>query len=165
MKKVFLLATLAVALVLTSCGNGVNKLPEDLRDIIKGMDKDFKEYFADEDEYEYKGVKVEDQDIVFTVQISKDELDGDNLKKWAKKEAKKDGKYYYDDMTKEQLQGYLMEKTFYDAMKDIEMDDEMKLAKELKKNKYNFIYRIIGENADDKVELKIAHKDLSDRNY
>lgn len=158
MKKVFLLATLAVAIVFSSCTNGLNKLPEDLRDIIEEIDNGFKEYFADEDEYEYKGVKVEDKNIVFTVQISKDELDGMSLKKWVKEDAKE---FYGNNMSKEQIQHYLFDETFDAADEDIEID-EKEFNSLLKKNKYNVVFRIIGKDADDKVEIKISHKDLPD---
>ena len=158
MKKVLFLATLAVAFVLTSC-NGVNSLPEKLRDPIKDMDKACKEYFQDEDDYEYKGVKVEDKNIVFTVKISKDELDGKTLKQWAKKKAKKDGFYNYDNMSKEEIAGYLCGKTFAGVDDDL---DEEEVYPLLKKEKYNLVFRFVGKDSDDKVEIKVSHKDMPD---
>ena len=135
MKKIFFLATLAVAVVCAGCNNNsakdsektekkaaLKELPEKLREPIKYIDKACKEYFQDEDDYEYKGVKVEDKNIVFTVKISKDELDGKTLKQWAKKKAKKDGFYNYDNMSKEEIAGYLCGKTF--AGVDDDLDEE-----------------------------------------
>ena len=145
MKKLFFLATLAVAFVLSGC-NGLNKLPQDLRSIVKDMDKSFKEYFADEDDYIYKGVKVEDKNIVFTIQISEDERDGKSLKKWMKKEGISEGGLFYKTCAK------------LDDETDIDWEELQSL---LKKHKYNIVIRFIGDNSDDKKDYKaISYKDL-----
>ena len=143
MKKIIFLATMAVALVLAGCSKGINSLPKDLREVIKEADEEFKDAFEDVDEVEYKGVKVDGQDIIFTMQLTDEALDGKSLKSAAKKEG----------ITKESLKYMLLS-----SMKSSGEAEE--LAELLEKHKYNLVIRMVGKDKDDKIEAKISYKDL-----
>lgn len=143
MKKLFFLATVAVALVLAGCSKGINSLPKELREVIKEADEEMKEQFEDIDEIDYKGVEVDGKDIIFTMQLTEEALDGESLKSAAKKEG----------MTKETLKA-----SFIYGVR--ESDGQEELADLLKEHKYNIVIRMIGKDKDDKIEAKISYKDL-----
>ena len=80
MKKVLLLVALMAAFVLTGCNNnGVSKLPEDLRTTVEIMDEMYSTVFGKMDIVDYKGVKVEDHDIVFTLKFGREATQGESL--------------------------------------------------------------------------------------
>lgn len=159
MKKVFLLAALVVAFVFSGCKNDQIQLPKGLNEIVKDIDKDFKGYFSDEDDYVYNGVKVEDNNIVFVVCISRDELNERTLKQWAKKKAKKEG--YGRDMDKDDIKNYVIGKVFSEAIEDTDVDTN-ELHSFLKKHKYNIIFRVAGQEPDDRIETKLDYRELID---
>lgn len=159
MKKVFLLAALVVAFVVSSCTSNQIQLPKGLNEIVKDIDKDFKGYYSDEEDFMYQGVKVENNNIVFTVAISRDELNERTLKQWAKKKAKKEG--YGRDMDKDDIKNYVIGKVFSEAIDDLDVD-ENELRSSLKKHKYNIIFRVAGLESDDKIETKLDYRELLD---
>lgn len=143
MKKIIFLATMAVALVLAGCSKGINSLPKDLREVIKEADAELKDELEDVDEIDYKGVEVDGKDIIFTMQLTDEALDGKSLKSAAKKEG----------ITKESLK-YMLVSEMRSS------DDAEELADLLKKHDYNLVIRMIGKDKDDKIEAKISYKDL-----
>lgn len=152
MKKILFCATLAVALVLSGCSNGVNKLPEDLREIIEEADKELQENSKDskEDGVEYKGVKVKDHDIIFTIRIEEKALEGHSLKEAIK----------YIGMDSKSLKRQVRSGKMFGDTKD-----SKKLAKLLCDYEYNIVFRF--ESGKDVEESRVDCKDLpeyKDRN-
>lgn len=163
MKKLFLLATLAVALIFAGCANnsskdsdkdgeksvkGISSLPEDLREVMEEADEEFKNQFAESDEIIYKGISVDGKDIIITLQLTEEALDGESLKSAAKKEG----------MTSETLKASFV----YGLQSTGGQED---LAEMLKEQKYNIVIRMIGQDKDDKIEAKITYKDLAKNDY
>lgn len=145
MKKLFYYVAIMAALVLTSCSNGMGKLPDDLRALIEKIDKDFDENSKGDEECEYKGVKVEDHDIIFTLQFTEKYLNGKTLQ-----EKTKENGFDSKRMTRQLRSGWLF----------IGVVDTDELIKLLCKYEYNLVFRGIGKNSDDIVDSRISYKDL-----
>ena len=153
MKKLLFFAAMIAAITFTSCGNGVNKLPKELREIIKEMDKDYKKALSGDDEpYIYKGVSVEDKDVIFTFQVNEDLLDEMGAKS-LKELSKEFG-------GKEALAFTLSERVDEVAGIEEDEDEDIKLIRLLVKHKYNAVIRFIGVDEDDVVEGKISYKEM-----
>lgn len=165
MKKLFLLATLAVALVFAGCANNsskdsdkdgekteqkaeqakqdeaIAKLPKDVREAAIHFEKEFKADSA----FQYKGITVDDEEncLIYTLGVSKDDRNGMSLKKWLRKNGLE-----IADIKRSFLRGL--------------DEDDAKACEALKDNQYKLIFRFVGDGEEDVIEVYISHKDLPD---
>ena len=181
MKKNFIFTSIIVIVFLTSCINvksdlpnfvrvfvendegkvneftdknkSVNDLPKDLRDRIERMDEKFSTH-ADDLEIIYKGIRVDGQNIIISIQFSTRVLNGKTLKKGLEEEG---------------INQETISRGMISLLKDESspyVDSKREFAKLLCKYKYNFLVHIIGQNEYDAVTYTImSYKDVEQHNY
>ena len=143
MKKFFYLFALVAAMTLSACG-GKKAVPQEIQDLTEVLKTHFDEQAGEE--IKSSDAYVEDDNIICVLVLNEDMMEGKTLRS-----------YFSDQGVDPDMFCNLMKAQILNN--DIRHPERIK---PLKEHKYNIVFRFVGSNSGEEMEMKIGYDELPD---
>lgn len=149
MKKLFFVATLAVALVFAGCKKSSSSsssasTPKEVKEFIETIDEEMEEEDLEASGMSYEGIEIEGNDVVLTFELDESSFEGMSFKDAFKMLGMSE-----DDLAD------IMKESMFES--DAFVGDDFK---PLRKNKYNLVFRFKGSESKDEMNCRIEYDEL-----